>query len=232
MRQCATMQMLDTEEIVVVNLFDVIVIGGGIAGVSVGAELAADRTVCLLEMEASLAFHTTGRSAATYLESYGGPIIRQLTVSSRSFFEDPPDGFDTPLLTPMPLLWLGGVGERQRIEDLERAVKPLVPTVHLVSPDEAVEMCPIAPELDELYPAHYPASLAITTRDGTRSDLVCEIAPGDSEAPMTPDQLHSKFVDLVTPFLGHEEAGSLAHDLDHPTDSITNLFTRAVAGCT
>lgn len=125
------------------NRFEVLVVGGGIAGVSVGAELAVDRTVCLVEMEASLAFHTTGRSAATYLESYGGPIIRGLTVSSRSFFEDPPDGFDSPLLTPMPLLWLGGIGERQRIEDLEREVKPLVPSVQLVSPQEATEMCPI-----------------------------------------------------------------------------------------
>ena len=33
-----------------VNRFDVLIIGGGIAGVSVGYELAVDRTVCLLEM--------------------------------------------------------------------------------------------------------------------------------------------------------------------------------------
>ncbi len=43
-----------------------LVIGGGIAGVSLGYELAADRNVGLLEMESTLAFHTTGRSAATF----------------------------------------------------------------------------------------------------------------------------------------------------------------------
>ena len=52
--------------------YDVLIVGGGMAGVSLGFELSADRSVGLLEMEATLAFHTTGRSAATFLESYGG----------------------------------------------------------------------------------------------------------------------------------------------------------------
>ncbi|HEY4334177.1 MAG TPA: FAD-binding oxidoreductase, partial [Ilumatobacteraceae bacterium] len=125
------------------NHCDVIVIGGGIAGVSVAYELAADRAVCLLEMEATLAFHTTGRSAATFLESYGGPIIRRLTVSSRAFFESPADTFDTPLMTPRPLLWLAPVGSGDDVRALEAEVKPLVPSVRLVDPDEAVAMNPI-----------------------------------------------------------------------------------------
>ena len=125
------------------NRYDVLVTGGGIAGVSVGYELASDRSVCLLEMEATLAFHTTGRSAAAFLESYGGPIIRQLTVSSRSFFESPPEGFDGPLMTSRPLLWLGPVGADGDIRALEAEVKPLVPSVRLVDPDEALEINPI-----------------------------------------------------------------------------------------
>ena len=68
--------------------YDVLVIGGGIAGASIGYELAADRSVGLLEMEATLAYHTTGRSVATFLESYGGRTIRLLTTASRSFMED------------------------------------------------------------------------------------------------------------------------------------------------
>ncbi|MDX1785603.1 MAG: FAD-dependent oxidoreductase, partial [Roseovarius sp.] len=43
---------------------DVIVIGGGIAGVSAGAEIAADASVLLLEAEPHLGYHSTGRSAA------------------------------------------------------------------------------------------------------------------------------------------------------------------------
>ncbi len=126
-----------------VNRFDVIVIGGGIAGISVAFELAADRSVCLLEMESSLTFHTTGRSAATFLESYGGPIIRRLTVSSRAFFEDPPDGFDGPLMIPRPLLWIAPVGAGDQVRALEAEVSPLVPSVRLVEVDEAMEINPI-----------------------------------------------------------------------------------------
>lgn len=122
---------------------DVLVIGGGIAGISVAYELASDRSVCLLEMEASLTFHTTGRSAATFLESYGGPIIRRLTISSRSFLEDPPDGFDGPLMTPRPLLWLAPNGAGDEVRALEAEVAPLVPSVRLVEPAEAGEMNPI-----------------------------------------------------------------------------------------
>lgn len=78
--------------------YDVLVVGGGIAGVSIGYELAVDRSVALLEMETTLAFHTTGRSAATFLESYGGRVIRLLTTASRAFMEDPPSEFVRPLL--------------------------------------------------------------------------------------------------------------------------------------
>ena len=55
---------------------DVAVIGAGMAGVSVAHELSADATVVLLEQENQAAYHTTGRSAAMFLESYGGPAIR------------------------------------------------------------------------------------------------------------------------------------------------------------
>lgn len=123
--------------------YDAIVIGGGIAGVSVGYELAANRDVALLETESALAFHTTGRSAATYLESYGGRVIRLLTTSSRDFLENPPDGFDPPLMSPRPLLWLGPEGRTEVLRALEAEVQEFVPSVHCVSADEAYALCPI-----------------------------------------------------------------------------------------
>lgn len=67
---------------------EALVIGGGIAGVSVAGELAAAGVgVTLVEAEATLAYHTTGRSAAQYLINYGDPPVRLLTAASRSFFE-------------------------------------------------------------------------------------------------------------------------------------------------
>jgi D-arginine dehydrogenase len=126
-----------------VSAYDVVVIGGGIAGVSVAYELTRDRDVALLEMEEGLAFHTTGRSAAVFLESYGGPLIRLLTTSSRAFLEDPPDGFDPPLMTPLPLLWIAAEPSADALRAMEAEVRRSVPSVRLVCADEAVEICPI-----------------------------------------------------------------------------------------
>ena len=47
----------------------------------------------LLEREAQPGYHSTGRSAALFMESYGTPQVRALTIASRAFFEHPPDGF-------------------------------------------------------------------------------------------------------------------------------------------
>lgn len=123
--------------------YDVIIIGGGIAGISLGYELADDRTVGLLEMETTLAFHTTGRSAATFLETYGGPQIRALTTGSRAFFEDPPDCFDGSPLSPLGLMWIGTAGDTTRVHELYDEFSILVPDVHILDPDQAVEVNPI-----------------------------------------------------------------------------------------
>ena len=65
--------------------FDVIIIGGGIAGASLGAEIAASRRTLIVEAEDQCGYHATGRSAAFYLESYGGPEVARLTRASHDF---------------------------------------------------------------------------------------------------------------------------------------------------
>ncbi|HEV2817306.1 MAG TPA: FAD-binding oxidoreductase [Allosphingosinicella sp.] len=61
---------------------DVAIIGGGIAGASLAAELAGRASVLILEAERLPGYHSTGRSAAFWSESYGGPLIRPLTAAS------------------------------------------------------------------------------------------------------------------------------------------------------
>jgi D-arginine dehydrogenase len=73
--------------------FDVVIVGGGIAGSSLGAEIAGKRRTLIIEAEAECGYHATGRSAAFWLESYGGPQVAPLTAASREFLEHPPGDF-------------------------------------------------------------------------------------------------------------------------------------------
>ncbi|HEX5237480.1 MAG TPA: FAD-dependent oxidoreductase [Sphingomicrobium sp.] len=73
--------------------FDVVIVGGGIAGASLGAEIASKQRTLILEAEDQCGYHSTGRSAAFYLESYGGPDVAKLTLASRDFLDSPPADF-------------------------------------------------------------------------------------------------------------------------------------------
>ena len=89
--------------------FDVLIVGGGIAGASLGAEIAGKKRTLIVESESLCGYHSTGRSAAFWLESYGGPIVAQLTTASRDFLESPPGDFSqTGFLRTRGALHLSG----------------------------------------------------------------------------------------------------------------------------
>src|SRR4051812_4943561 len=73
--------------------FDIVIVGGGIAGASLGAEIAARRRTLIIEAEDQCGYHATGRSAAFYLESYGGEQVAKLTMASHDFLDAPPMEF-------------------------------------------------------------------------------------------------------------------------------------------
>ena len=55
----------------------------------------------LLERESQPGYHTTGRSAALFTETYGDAVKRALSRASKPFLQQPPDGFTSmPLVTP------------------------------------------------------------------------------------------------------------------------------------
>ena len=103
---------------------DVLIVGAGIAGASIASFLAPTHRVVLLEAESQPGYHSTGRSAAMFMESYGTPTIRALTRASRAFFEAPPAGFAAaPLLAPRGALYVarrlhGRAPGRYRLRDL------------------------------------------------------------------------------------------------------------------
>lgn len=68
--------------------YDIAVIGAGMAGASVAAELAPHARVLIAEAESLPGYHTTGRSAAFWAESYGGPAVVPLTLASGAYLRD------------------------------------------------------------------------------------------------------------------------------------------------
>jgi D-arginine dehydrogenase len=86
---------------------EIAIIGAGIAGASLAYRVAPHRPTILLERESQPGYHSTGRSAAMFMESYGPPMVRALTRASRSFYESPPPGFaDVPLLHPRGAMYV------------------------------------------------------------------------------------------------------------------------------
>jgi D-arginine dehydrogenase len=84
---------------------DILIIGGGIAGLSVSAALSAHARVTVLEAEEQVGFHASGRSATMLHYALGDRLVRALTLASRPFFDDPPDHFsDIPIGRRMPVL--------------------------------------------------------------------------------------------------------------------------------
>jgi D-arginine dehydrogenase len=75
------------------NNLDILIVGAGIAGASLGAEVAARRRTAIIEAEDLCGYHSTGRSAAFFLESYGGPVVAKLSAASHDFLADPPVEF-------------------------------------------------------------------------------------------------------------------------------------------
>jgi glycine/D-amino acid oxidase-like deaminating enzyme len=121
-----------------------VVIGCGIAGVSVAYELAAHCRVTLLEAETSLAIHSTGRSAAMYVPGHGGPQVRALIKASRPRFARLAEELGAPaLLHPRPVLRAAfddDGAQKLRAELAEQAHEPDA-AVEL-SPEQALARCP------------------------------------------------------------------------------------------
>ncbi len=86
---------------------DVLIIGGGIAGLSLAWALAPARRVVLVEAEPGLARHTSSRSARQMQPNYGPPAIRELTLRSIAMVEEISAGLPAPILKPRPLITLG-----------------------------------------------------------------------------------------------------------------------------
>jgi len=121
--------------------FDFLIVGGGMAGMSCGYELARHGRVAVLEREAREGTQATGRSAALYLASYGGAAVRRLNRVSRAFFDRPPEGFaETPILAPRGCL---NIALPQHLASLDELARESADCMRRMGRDEILSLVPI-----------------------------------------------------------------------------------------
>ena len=124
--------------------FDFVIVGAGIAGAGAAYALAQHGSCLLLERESQPGYHTTGRSAALFSETYGNAPIRALTVASRDFLMNPPEGFtDAPVLTPRGVLMVGAAEKSAQLDATYEEMRKLVSTVRRISQAEVLERVPM-----------------------------------------------------------------------------------------
>ena len=122
--------------------YDVAIIGAGIGGASLAANLGSGLKVAILEAEAFPGYHTSGRSAAFYSESYGGPVVQPLTTASHPCF--------LAAEAETGEAWLGAarralyVGRAHQLEAL-REMQALFPAVEmqLIGPQQVAAHAPM-----------------------------------------------------------------------------------------
>jgi D-arginine dehydrogenase len=122
---------------------DILIIGGGIAGLSAAAALSGHAQVSVLEAEEQVGFHSSGRSATMLHYALGDRLVRALTLASRGFFDSPREDFaEVPIGRPMPVLIFAREDERDALDALDADIAPFAELERL---DETGvhELCPL-----------------------------------------------------------------------------------------
>lgn len=122
-----------------VQTSDIIVIGGGIAGLSAAAELAQDARVTVLETEQQPGYHASGRSAAYFAAAYGKKIVRDITACCEAFLRHPPEGFtEVGIFRPRDCMFFG----REDQMDTLRAMQEDNPRLEFIDGRAVCERVP------------------------------------------------------------------------------------------
>ena len=115
-----------------------LILGAGIAGASVGHFLAPHGRCVMLERENQPGYHSTGRSAAQFIATYGTPQVRALSRASEPFFQQPPEGFaSVPLLHPRGLLTFAGDTDLPALQEAWAVLQQTTTTGRWLTAEEA-----------------------------------------------------------------------------------------------
>jgi D-arginine dehydrogenase len=118
---------------------DVVIVGGGIAGLSLAAAIGGRRSVVLVEAESSFAFHTSSRSAQQMQPTYGPAEVRAITRASITLVQQIARSSGADILSPRPLLWCGFGDTETSLAD----VIAHVPGVSELTTTQALQMLPV-----------------------------------------------------------------------------------------
>lgn len=124
--------------------FDAAIVGAGIAGASLAYTLAPHARVLLLERESQPGMHSTGRSAAMFMESYGPPQVRALTRASRAFYTQPPAGFaEAPILSARGVLYVAWHDRQAALDTLMHELAASGSPVERIAAAECLRRVPV-----------------------------------------------------------------------------------------
>lgn len=117
--------------------YDVVIVGGGIAGLSLASALAGKCSVALVEAEQSLGYHTSARSARQLIPSYGPPVVQELTMRTLELIGTHEGTRPEPVLSPRRFMLIGNE------ETVQRQASGFM---HRISHAEALAICPALKE--------------------------------------------------------------------------------------
>ena len=128
-------------------MYDVIVLGSGIAGISIAAELSKKCSVCILEKEKNTSYHSTGRSMAFFIESYGNETVRKLTTASKNFFINYKDPFlNRKLLNKRGVLHIGNNRQNIIVKKLYEQLTEINNNFDLLNKNQTLDLLPCLKE--------------------------------------------------------------------------------------
>ena len=141
---------------------DFLVIGAGMAGASAAAHLAEHGRVILLERESQPGYHSTGRSAALFTETYGNLPIRLLTRASRGFYETRADGLaEHPILTPRGALIYAMSGQERLLDKAWAELSPLDASIRRLDAAATRALVPVLRPDKVVAAIHEPGAMDI-----------------------------------------------------------------------